>query len=226
MYLNCHTYFSFKYGTLSIEGLFEEAKRCGIRKLVLTDINNTSGYIEMLRICEQNRKEYELEIAMGIEFRTKGRLLYIGLAESNDGFEELNRYLSYYNTSGNPLLSKAPAFEHVYVIYPFSTGMDPVALRENEFIGIRTWELSRLVTSQLTRHMHKLVALLPVTFANKAGFNIHRLLRAIDKNTLLSKLDPKDQCSPDEVMMPAGELETLYAGFPELLANSTKLLDN
>ena len=80
MYLNCHTYFSFRYGTLSIEGLFDEARRCGVHKLALTDINNTSGYIEMLRICDQNRKEYDLEIVLGIEFRTEGRLLYIGLA--------------------------------------------------------------------------------------------------------------------------------------------------
>ncbi len=49
MYLNCHTGFSFKYGTLPIEGLFNEAKRCGVHKLVLTEIHNTASYMEMLR---------------------------------------------------------------------------------------------------------------------------------------------------------------------------------
>src|SRR5712675_961733 len=55
MYLNCHTGFSFKYGTLPIKTLFNEAKRCGIHKLALTEINNVSSYLEMLRICDENK---------------------------------------------------------------------------------------------------------------------------------------------------------------------------
>jgi len=43
MYLNCHTGFSFKYGTLTIKELFDEARRCGVHKLVLTEINNTAS---------------------------------------------------------------------------------------------------------------------------------------------------------------------------------------
>ena len=110
MYLNCHSYFSFKYGTLSIEDLFREAQRCGIRKIALTDINNTSGYIELLRICEENREEYDLEVALGIEFRRENELLYITLAEDNEGFREINGYLSHHNNTDKPLLSRAPVF--------------------------------------------------------------------------------------------------------------------
>ena len=54
MYLNCHTAFSFKYGTLQVHDLFNEARRCDVHKLVLTEINNTSSYIEMLRLCAEN----------------------------------------------------------------------------------------------------------------------------------------------------------------------------
>ena len=75
MYLNCHSYFSFKYGTLSPQELFAEARKNKVRKLVLTDINNTSGYIELLRICNENRDEYQLQIALGIEFRDENDLL-------------------------------------------------------------------------------------------------------------------------------------------------------
>ena len=82
MYLNCHTSFSFKYGTLPIKTLFEEAKRCGIHKLALTEINNVSSYLEMLRICDENKPmvngltkygkiPYELDIAVGIVVRSK-----------------------------------------------------------------------------------------------------------------------------------------------------------
>src|SRR5690606_37989552 len=54
MYLNCHTAFSFKYGTLPVQRLFDEARKNGVHKLVLTEINNTASYIEMLRLCAEN----------------------------------------------------------------------------------------------------------------------------------------------------------------------------
>ena len=127
LYLNCHTYFSFKYGTLSIKELFAEAKRCGVPKLALTDINYTCGYIEMLRICNECREEFDLELAVGIEFRRDDKLLYIAIARNNQGFEEINGYLSHYNNSKQPLLTKAPEFSHAYVVYPFSHP-DPAAL--------------------------------------------------------------------------------------------------
>ena len=88
MYLNCHTGFSFKYGTLPIRKLFEEAKRCGIHKLALTEINNVASYLELLRICDENKPRangltkygkipYDLDITVGIDFRSEeNELLY------------------------------------------------------------------------------------------------------------------------------------------------------
>lgn len=118
MYLNCHTWFSFKYGTLSVERLFAEAKRCSVHKLVLTEINNTASYIEMLRLCAehapyQNRLNkfggdaYPLEIAVGIEFRRDNELLYVAIAKNNTGFGEINKFLSHYNLTGKPLQDRS-----------------------------------------------------------------------------------------------------------------------
>lgn len=39
MYLNCHSYHSLRYGTLSIEGLVQQAVDCKVSVLALTDIN-------------------------------------------------------------------------------------------------------------------------------------------------------------------------------------------
>src|SRR5688572_21500420 len=119
MYLNCHTGFSFKYGTLPIEGLFSEAKRCGVHKLVLTEINNTASYMEMLRICSKNREHkdgrtkfgkepYQLDIVVGIEFRNEDELLYIAIAKNNFGFEQINRLLSHRNREGRVVSPRAP----------------------------------------------------------------------------------------------------------------------
>ena len=47
MFLNCHSYFSLNYGILSVEELLQYAKETGITHLALTDINNTSGIIQI-----------------------------------------------------------------------------------------------------------------------------------------------------------------------------------
>jgi DNA-directed DNA polymerase III PolC len=186
MYLNCHTGFSFKYGTLPIETLFEEAKRCGIHKLALTEINNTASYMEMLRICDKNlpcengltkfgKEAYRLEIAVGIDIRGRDTrscisTTYIALAKNNKGFEEINRFVSKHNREDKDFPAHAPEFENVFIIYPFGK-IEPSQLREHEYIGVRKEELHTFsiqwsVSSQATTndHYHRFVALHPVTF--------------------------------------------------------------
>lgn len=238
MYLNCHTAFSFKYGTLTVKALFDEARRCGVRKLALTEINNVASYIEMLRVCREHRtlpggtltangKEgYNLEIALGIEFRHEHELLFIALAKNNAGFEAINRFLSHHHEEHKPLPRQAPELQETFIIYPMGH-FEPDQLREHEFIGVRITELTTFAFYPPFRtHPHKFVILHPVTFVSRVDFNTHRLLRAIDKNTLLSKLPPHEQALPDERMMPEPELEQFYRDYPALIANSRRLLDS
>lgn len=225
MYFNCHTYFSFKYGTMSPLMLFNEAQRCGVHKLAITDINNTAGYIEMLRICQENKDRHLLELALGIEFRRDGQLLYIGLAKNNQGFENLNRYLSYHNSNDIPLLKSAPSLEEVYFIYPWEHRPAPEKLRDNEFVGVAHWNLNSIITSAYHHHQEKLTALHPVTFKDKSSFNVHRLLRAIDGNTLLSKLAPEEQANSQELMMPVKALKDYYQNYPQAFINAETLLN-
>lgn len=221
MYFNCHSYFSFKYGTLSIEDLFYEAKRCGVHKLILTDINNTAGYIELLRIIQEKNAEWELEVAVGIEFRQDGQLLYIGLARNNEGFEELTRYLSHHNLQKTPLRKVAPRFGNAYVIYPLNNA--PLRLKDNEYVGIRPTEQNGILSTPFRQNLQKLVAWYPVTFRNRQDFNIHRLLRSIDQNTILSKLPISAQAEPAEVMIPEQELKAVFSSYPELVRNAERI---
>ncbi|MCB0487781.1 MAG: DNA polymerase III subunit alpha [Cyclobacteriaceae bacterium] len=237
MFLNCHTAFSFKYGTLQVEDLFNEAQRCGVKKLVLTEINNTASYIELLRLCKEKqpidesglnrfgKPGYALDIALGIEFRKEDKLLYVAIARNNAGFEEMNRFLSFHNIRGTALPEQAPEWKNVFVIYPFGK-RESQHLRTYEFIGIKKHELNRFVLSSFAKSLPgKFVALHPVTFAKKRDFNVHRLLRAIHHNTLLSKLPEHLQAREDEMMMPEREFELSFAGFPQLTANAKKILD-
>ena len=251
MYLNCHTGFSFKYGTLPVKTLFEEAKRCGTHKLALTEINNTSSYLEMLRICDERKPRangltkfgkpaYELDIAVGVEFRNNNEFLYIAIAKNNNGFEAINRFLSFHNKEAKPLPIRAPELKNIFVIYQFGK-IDPDQLKEYEFIGVTLHDLRAYTMHPLRkRYGRKFVLLHAVTFLppekirdKKSGkekvvyrdHNTHRLLRCIANNTLLSKLPPHHQAGKDEFMLSENELAKHVEQFPELISNAKLLLD-
>ena len=224
MYLNCHSFFSFKYGTLSPEALFREAQKNNVRKLVLSDINNTSALIEMLRICKENAGDFTLDIIPGIEFRTDTKLLYIAIAMHNEGFLEINNHLTTHNLNHTIPVERAPAFSGAFVIYPLGS-LHPSALLPNEFIGIKPHEVPQILSRDLESYIHKMVIWQPVTFTDKISYNTHRLLRAIDKNTLLSKLPPECQARNNEVMIPEARLLENYWQYPEIIARTQQLLE-
>ncbi len=223
MYLNVHTHFSFKYGTLSPLKLWELCKQLKVGKIIVTEINNTASYVEMLRIAEENRSEYDLEIAVGMEFREDHQLRFIALAKNNKGFEEINRYRSHLNNEALPVPVRAPEFKEVFVIYPYSDGSNFDLLRDNEFFGVRASQLTKFRLAP-TQHHQQCVILHPVTFNDKRSHNIHRLLSAIEHNTLLSKLAPHQQAHPDEVMISEKELAEKFESFPAIVSNTKKIL--
>ncbi|MEL6922821.1 MAG: DNA polymerase III subunit alpha [Bacteroidota bacterium] len=228
MYMNCHSYYSLKYGTLSIEQLVATAKAMGLRSLALTDINNTSESFRFIQCCEAN----DIKPILGVEFRNGSTLLYIGLAKNNEGFFELNRLLTNCSFDGSLLPEVAPNLEHCCFVY--SALLSPVVrtrlaagkLRDNEFLGVRPEEVNKLYGSSLTKHLHKLVVWSPVTFLNDEGYLVHRLLRAIDLNIVISKLKAKDRARRTEVFYPLPELWSFYESYPQILTNTECLLED
>jgi len=221
MYLNCHTYYSLRYGTIAPRQLVETASRWGIDTLVLTDINNTSCAFEFVSLCTQAG----IKPILGMEFRQDGRLLYIAVAQNADGFEEINRFYSECSLSGKNFPDRAPRFKRVYVVYPAWKG--PMTdLRPHEFLGIRPEGVNRLATEGLSRFLHKLVVWSPVVMLHEQDFMLHQLLRAIDLNTVLSKLQPEDMAGKTSLLLPPETLHSYFRQYPEILHNTRRLLDS
>ena len=220
MYLNTHTYFSLRYGTMPAKDLLTEARKCGIRTFALTDINNTSACLNFVRMAP----DYDIKPVLGIDFRNGVQQQFIGIAKNNEGFYELNRFLSDHLATSKKIPQEAPAFGHAFVIYPFSTHRGSL-LKENEFLGVAPGDLNKLRFSEWKNRTDRLVILQTVTFRNKRDFNAHRLLRAIDNNTLLSKLPKTEEGNEQHVMLPEKELLQAYSGFPEIIKNTEKLLE-
>ena len=200
--------------------LVAEALKNDVRAMVMTDINNTMGAMDFIAECRLKG----ITPLSGIEFRDDhNRLLYIAIARNNQGFQEINEFLTGHNLEKTPLPPYPPAFDHSYVMFPFS-GTLPRKLRENERIGIRPGDINRLATSRYRYNQSGLVALLPVTFAADEHHLLHRHLRAIDNNTLLSKIEADDLALPGERFIPPDFIRIIYADYPEVLQNTEYIL--
>jgi DNA polymerase-3 subunit alpha len=219
MYLNVHSQYSLRYGTMSIPKLVEEAAARGITQMILSDINNSTGIMEFMRECD----EHTIKPIAGLEFRKEKLLLYIGIARNKEGMRELNEFLSEHNLEQKELPVTAPVFKHAYIIYPFRYAEE---LKENEYLGIRFDELHLLYKKDLTSFKEKLVALQPVFVADKVEYRLHEYLRGIDLNTLLTMIGTEDKCKPTDMFLPPGVLEAKYSKFAFILDNTRNLMNN
>ncbi len=221
MLLNCHTYYSFCYGTYSIEELLDTVRENGYYSFALTDINNTSACLETVRLAG----EKGVRPILGIDFRNQTEQQYVGIAQNNEGFYELNTHLSEHLHQAKDFNAIAPMFKHVYVIYPFEkyTGW---TLQENEYIGVSVKDLTVFAFSPFKKLKNKIVILQTASFANAIQFNMHRLLRAIDTNSLLSMLPKNQQAKGSEIIWSRQALTSAFAYYPELIDTTNKLLNN
>ncbi|MDH3245271.1 MAG: DNA polymerase III subunit alpha [Saprospiraceae bacterium] len=220
MYLNCHSYYSLRYGTIPVETLVEDAAKAGIEALALTDVNATTGVYDFIKSC----REHSIHPVIGMEFREDNQLQYIGLAKNNEGFHELNSFRTKLNIIKESLPDRAPDFSNVYIIYPFEKA--PQVLKENEYVGVRIRDRFKIQNSPYGSRKHKLVVLHPVTFRNKSGYNLHRLLRCIDNNVILSMLKGDAFAQENEFMISPGELKEMFSIFPETVNNANRILES
>ncbi|SEB47554.1 DNA polymerase III, alpha subunit [Tenacibaculum sp. MAR_2009_124] len=221
MFLNNHTYYSLRYGTILPNRLLELADKQRFNELVITDINNTSAYLDMVRLSPN----YKVKPILGVDFRNGAHQQFIMLAQNNNGFEKINDYLSgFLHQNSYEIPKKAKELQNTFVIYPFQNTID-FSLKPNEYIGIRKEELNRLKFSKWKNSLDKVVVLQTVTFEHKKGFNTHRLLRAIDNNTLLSKLPVSEQASENDILLTTKELKNAFIEYPQIIKNTQHLLD-
>ncbi len=205
---------------MSPEALVERAKELGIQSLSLTDINNVSAMPEFVKLCKDNG----IRPVAGVEFRKSNKLLYIIIAKNNAGFANINEFASNHNISRTSLSPRPPLLNDTYVIYPFR-GTKPAELNHNEYIGIKPGELTRLATSELRRNPEKLVALYPVTFLSESDHEVHRHLRAINNNVLLTLLDEGNIANRQEVLMSETMVRKAFEDYEVLVDNAQKILD-
>ena len=223
MLLANHTYYSLKYGTLSPEQMAAAAANCGIRAMALTDINNTSCSYQFVEACKKNH----IKPILGLEYRRDQQYLYTGIAKNRKGWRELNHFLSKSSLDGIPLPDRAPELDDTYIIYTrIPEGIRIEDLRENEYIGIRPEWVNRLYSSGLKDCQHKLVVFSPFTFLDEDGYKIHRILRCIDLNVVIGKLENRFCAKATEQLWSEEELCKQFQQYPQIIENTKRIVDS
>ena len=73
MFLNCHTYHSLRYGTISVEELVDLAMDYKLKVLALTDINTVTGIYQFYKLCEDKG----IKPIVGVDVRVENEQYYI-----------------------------------------------------------------------------------------------------------------------------------------------------
>lgn len=232
MFINTHSYFSLRYGTVKPEVLLQLAQYHHVKTLALTDINNTSACLDFVRLSAK----YTIKPVLGVDFRNGAQQQFVMLAKNNRGYQNINTYLSeFLHQDKISIPQKARKLVDTFVIYPFQSH-NQIELDTHEYLGVKPTNLNQLRFSKWNKKRDKLVALQTVSFLRKnleeidknkkysQTYNAHILLRAIDNNTLLSNLPKNEVGSPDDIMLFKEEAEELYKNFPELIKNAESLL--
>ncbi len=224
--LNNHSYYSLRYGTLEPTAVLDLAHEQGYRTLALTDINCTAGIIEFARLALKK----DMKPVAGIDFRNGVKQCFVALAKNNEGFAAINEYLSRRLHAGEPIPERAPAWKNVFVIYPLQSFIDGQLrsddLVETEFIGVSLRDVGKLRFTKVNVNRDKLVYMHAATFATKRDFNAHRLLRAIDNNTLLSKLPLDEQAHADDRLYAKEHIREVLEEFYDAFERSESLLES
>lgn len=224
MYINCHTYYSLRYGVLSITQLLDLAREKEITQLAVTDINSTSACLEFIR----EAPKVNIKPVVGADIRNGNNRCYVCLAKNNNGYLEINQFLTQYLHSKKGFPDIPPAFSDVITVIPFEKVLEfeLTSFASNWRIGISVADLNKLKFSHLKAYKNQLVLLQPVTFSMQKHLNIHRLLRCIDLNIVLSKLPELEQGSAKDKMYAVRELESLFKDFEYILSNTQDLLNH
>lgn len=219
MFLNCHSYHSLRYGTIPLEHLVEIASHLGIKTLGLTDINTVTGIYDFVKLC----KSKNIKPIVGIEFRNGDKLLYTGIAKSKEGIAELCSFLTEHNLNKIELPEEPPHFKHAYIVY--SITKFPAKLRDNEYIGAFAKASTQLLQKRFKKLMHKIIIFQSVNLRNSDDFELHKVLRCIDHNILLSQLESHQHCEADELFAPKDYILKQFELYPEIITNTIAFVE-
>ena len=136
MYINCKTYYSFRYGTFSTQELVNMAAENGVSSLALTNINSTCDIWEFVQLCN----EKNIKPIAGVEVRNNDTFLYLLISANANGLSWIHEFLSRHLMAKKPFPEAAenPSFFNLLISLTITSteAFGPVVLTYIRLYGI------------------------------------------------------------------------------------------
>ncbi|MBD3289473.1 DNA polymerase III subunit alpha, partial [candidate division KSB1 bacterium] len=225
IHLNTHSYYSFCRGVDSIEKMCAAAKERGMNQIALTDTNGIYGLIWFLQIA----KEMDITPIIGTEI-VYGDSRAIVLVKNREGYANMCRILSQMH------LDTENCFSISHSVSRNSAGLivlsDSIAVLnrlkprispENLYVELQPGPQRTKLLEYARQNGLQPVATNNVHFVDADGFKLHYLLRAIDKNTAISRLAASDIVRPTAWLKSPHDMAASFPDCPEALENTVKI---
>ena len=188
MILFARSYYSLKFGVLSPEKIISIAQKNNYSTIVLTDINNTSGFFELYKLGTESN----IKIIPGCEIRTENVWLYTYVAKNENGLKHMHDFLSSYNLQKQTYPQQPKKLMDCLVLFH---SRKKVELDINSFDMLSPKNLGKIISSDAEKKYFYFPLL---TFEQEEDLELHKNLRAIAENKLLSKLGEENLADKSE----------------------------
>ena len=224
-HLHVHSNYSFCRGAGKIETLVDAALARGMSAMALTDINGVYGLIWFL----QYAAERGLRPIVGAELRTETERATL-LARNRGGYETLCRIISRCRLETDFCLSKALIEEREHLIVmsdqvPLLSALGRQNGTANIYVELNDPGAEPPLLSFSRASGIPPVATNDVYFVDPSDFPMHRMLRAIDLNTSLSRIPPEELASEDRWLKPERVMACRYPHVTKALENTQRIAD-
>ena len=225
--LTVRSHYSLMWGTASVKRICHRAKRLGYDRVALTDTDNLYGLWPFLTAC----KRTGITPIVGAEVTDPGRSRRaVCLVENDTGYRNLCRLITRRHMDPDfNLETAAPSLAGGLVILTRNAGL------------LETWHAAGVCVAAamprrplppshpLSRTAKKLNIPLVATpgsfFLDPEEIRVHRLMRAIDRNTSLSRLGPGDVAPGDAWLAPPDAYARRFAIYPDALRATRDLAE-
>jgi error-prone DNA polymerase len=225
IHVHVHSNYSFCRGASRIEGLVDAALARGMDALALTDTNGLYGLVWFLQ-CAAERG---LRPIAGAELRADGEHAVI-LARNREGYRTLCRLLTRRHLEPGFSLSRALQAdrEHILVLsdqVPLLGALGRQNGTEQLYVELNDPVAETALLKFARASGIPVVATNDVHFVDPADFPLHRLLRAIDLNTSLSRIPKEELAGEDRWLKPPEVMARRYPHLRQALENSLRIAE-
>ena len=233
--LSIHSHYSLMWGTCSPEKICAAAKKRGYHRLAITDTDNLYGLWFFLKSC----KRENLTPIVGAELTDSARkpadkpstgYRAVCLVKNDQGDRNLCRIITRRHID--------PAFDLKSVILTHAGGLvittqHPELLTHWHGAGLTVAAAVSGKPDSVAFRVRKTSQYLGIPmlftpgsfFTDPDDFETHRVLRAINLNTSLSRLTMEDIASPDAWLATAGEYTKCFAIWPDVRRATEAIAD-